>query len=223
MKGDAHSAWLCSLPFPLLIGTVILVVLLAIEWRQRHSLSYLLRFSVFWVYLLLVLSVTVFPIPLPSDVGEIVTKQRVMWTFSRVNLVPLYYGNFPNMRILLQEIVQNIAMTVPLGFGVSFIAQLRAKDLARLAVAVGLGIEATQLVISLGVGGPYRTVDINDVLLNATGVLIGYGSFRLLAWLYLAMTQRLGIKHSGLSAYVHDVASRAQGTERAMPGQRRLR
>ena len=54
---------------------------------------------------------------------------------------------------------------------------------------------------------PYRVVDINDVWLNAVGVLIGYGLFRIFAWLYrLVVPQRPGTKHGGLLAYLYAVA-----------------
>ena len=40
-----------------------------------------------------------------------------------------------------------------------------------------LSIELVQLVISLSYGFPYRTVDINDVMLNLSGVMIGFALF----------------------------------------------
>jgi glycopeptide antibiotics resistance protein len=49
---------------------------------------------------------------------------------------------------------------------------------------VGLGIEASQLAISLLLGVCYRSVDINDVLLNACGVLVGYMLYCICAWIY---------------------------------------
>jgi len=87
---------------------------------------------------------------------------------------------------------------VPLGFGLNFISRVRTRDILWLSITIGLGIEAIQFVVSLVLGYPYRVVDINDALLNAIGVLIGYGFFRAFAWLYLTITQRLKIEHRGL-------------------------
>jgi len=75
-----------------------------------------------------------------------------------------------------------------------------------LAAGAGLVIETAQFLVSLGIGGRYRGVDINDVLLNAAGVLIGYGLFRVFAWMYRALTVRLGILNRGLLAYIYEVA-----------------
>jgi glycopeptide antibiotics resistance protein len=54
-------------------------------------------------------------------------------------------------------------------------------------------------------------VDINDVLLNAVGALIGYGLFKVFAWLYLAIIQPLNIKPRGLLAYIYSVADPLDG------------
>jgi glycopeptide antibiotics resistance protein len=193
-------------PFPLLIGILILVVLLTILWHHGRSRVYLFFFSVFWIYILLVAGATIFPIPLPGSMDGLLAKQQITYTLSYVNFVPFKYLNFPNTRIIFLEILQNILLTIPFGFGISFVARLRAKDFIWLAIALGFGIELTQLVISLVIG-PYRTVDITDVILNALGVLLGYCLFRVFAWLYLKITKRLGDKPQGLLAYIYDVAS----------------
>lgn len=195
-----------------LIGVLILVLLLSILWIQKRTLSYLIFFSVFWIYLLILVSVTIFPIPLPDE-GMFLTKQQITFVLSHINFVPFKYLSDPyvNSHIVFLEILQNVLLTISFGFGVSFIAQFKARDFLWLAIAVGLTIEIAQLVISLGVG-VYRTVDSTDVLLNATGVLLGYGIFRIFACLYLKMTHRFGINHKGLLAYIHDTVNQAPST-----------
>ena len=191
-----------------LIGIAILIVLLPILWRQKRSPSHLFFFSVFWVYLLIVIDVTIFPIPLP-DAGMFLAKQQITFVLSHVNFAPFNYLSDPyvNPHIVFLEIFRNVLLTIPFGFGVSFIVQFKARDFLWLAIAVGLAIEIAQLVISLGVG-VYRTVDITDVLLNATGVLLGHLFFRAFAWLVSKMTQRFGIKRSSFWAYFQEVASK---------------
>ena len=60
----------------------------------------------------------------------------------------------------------------------NFIRRLRRKDILWLSFAVGFGIEFVQLLMTLILSYPYRVVDINDVWLNAAGVLIGFGLFQ---------------------------------------------
>jgi glycopeptide antibiotics resistance protein len=170
----------------------ILVVLLTLFWQRKRRGTYLFCFSVFWLYLLVVIAVTIFPIPNPQIMGGPGSAAHIL---SRVNLVPFYYGNFyaSDQKILIREIFQNILMTMPFGFGVSFIARLKARDFLWLAFAVGLSIELAQLAVSLAIGGAYRGVDINDVLLNAAGVLFGYACFRLFKMLVGSVTKHRGV------------------------------
>ena len=72
------------------------------------------------------------------------------------------------------EVIQNIILTIPFGFGIDSVAGLEAKNSPYWQFLLGLQIEAARLVISLFVGA-YRTVDITDVILNATGkALVGF-------------------------------------------------
>ncbi len=72
-----------------------------------------------------------------------------------------------------------ILLTVPFGFGICFLTSLRGKRLFTLALLTGLALEGVQLFIGLAAGYYYHSVDINDVLLNALGVLVGSGLFRM--------------------------------------------
>jgi glycopeptide antibiotics resistance protein len=198
--------------FTWLIGMAILTVLLFV--LRRRGIFYLLFFSIFWVYLLVLVSVTVFPIPLGMGGGfkfETIWAQIVsMFKFSGLNLIPLYFGNCWDLpRACAIGIYENILMTVPFGFGINFIARLRKRDFIWLAFAVGLVIEATQFALDLLLGGVYRTVDVNDVLFNALGVWIGVGLFFGFARLFMAITERFEIRRTGLLAYIQTVASQA--------------
>lgn len=195
-------------PFPLFIGVVILIVIITILWKQKRSPSYIFCFSLFWVYLLLLMSVTIFPIPLSENISTVFTEQQLTFTLSHVNLVPFKYFTFFNKYVVFREIIRNILLTIPFGFGIRFITPFRAKNFIWLSIAVGLAIEVTQLVISLGVAGAYRTIDVTDVLLNAIGALLGFVLFKAFAWWYLMVTQQPHNKRSGFSAYIYSIASR---------------
>lgn len=56
---------------------------------------------------------------------------------------------------------------------------LRAwRGLILLAVAGGVSVEAGQLAISTVLGFHYRTIDIDDVILNAIGIVVGWAVLR---------------------------------------------
>jgi len=176
-------------PYDFIIGVAILAILLVILWRQKKSFSFLFFFSIFWIYLLYVVSVVVFPfLIIKISNGEIFRPS--------INLIPFYFGScgeLPNACYM--NIIGNILITMPLGFGINFISRVRAKDFLWLAFVVGFAIEGAQLIISLIFRSSFRSIDINDVILNAIGVLLGYGCFRIFAWIYLIIAQQLEIKH----------------------------
>lgn len=113
--------------------------------------------------------------------------------------------------ICLGLAVENILLTVPFGFGISFLVRLKPKDFLWLGILVGFALEFTQFIISLAFRSPFRSVDINDVILNAIGVWLGYLFFRIFGYLYLSITQRFKIRHSLVFAYIYDVVRRSKG------------
>jgi glycopeptide antibiotics resistance protein len=173
------------------VGILLLVIVLVILRRQGRSGSYLACFALFWVYILLALKVTLFPIPIN---GQYVDVMRQIPLMSHVNLKLFAFGPYGINRVILIMMAQNILLTVPFGFGLNFVTHIRARNFLWLPVAVGCGIEIVQLIISLALGYPYRVIDINDALLNAVGVLLGYVLFRGFAWGYVSLMRRLKIE-----------------------------
>lgn len=190
------------------MGILILIVVLAILWRRQHSVSYLVFFSIFWVYVMVGLDKAFFPIQINGLYVDVMRQAPLM---SQVNLVPLYFSKYGLSVAGYFGLLDNILLTVPFGFGLNFLSRLRLKDFLWLSITVGFGIEAVQFVMTLILRYPYRVVDINDVLLNAVGALIGYGLFKVFAWLYLAIIQPLNIKPRGLLAYIYSVADPLDG------------
>lgn len=163
--------------FPICISG--LVVLLGILRFRKYGWWYCLASALFWFYLLALVGLTLFPIPI-LDAPE--NRQAVAQILARVNLIPFNFGSLfeLNPNIVRYELAGNILLSIPFGLGFPFLVQVRVRMIPWLALAVGLGIETAQLLISLAIGAVYRSVDINDVLLNAVGVMVGYGIFRVL-------------------------------------------
>jgi glycopeptide antibiotics resistance protein len=186
------------------IGVATLAVLLVILRFQKRSWSYLFFFTIFGIYLLGVVATAVFPIVIPDP------ETLAQSPFSpSLNLIPFYFGACYLPELCLRNIFENIMLTVPFGFGVNFIARLKAKDFLWLPAAVGLALESIQLLISLAARSGFRVTDINDVLLNAAGVLIGYAFFRLFARIYLEITRRIDAPLGGIFVYIREITSRS--------------
>ena len=183
-------------PLEWLVGLVILVALLVILKQRKHSGWYIFCFAVFWVYLLVLLNATVFPLPEYRAISASDWQFWAGFTLSHVNLVPFNYGEFSYFGYVFPEVVSNILMTVPFGFGLNFIAHFKARDFLWIGLALGLAIESAQLAVSLIWTVFYHVVDINDVILNALGVLLGYAFYRVFSWTAAKITQRLATRNA---------------------------
>jgi len=157
-------------PLPFSLGMLLLITLLK---RRRNRLVYLFVLSFFWVYMMLVVALTLFPITI-SGAGQFHLPLRI-------NLVPFYMDQpfyFSTLRVM--EISANLLMTVPFGLLLPLLVPIRARYFWLVAIGLGLALELTQLLLALLTGnGSFRVTDINDVLLNSAGAMIGYGLFRL--------------------------------------------
>jgi glycopeptide antibiotics resistance protein len=93
------------------------------------------------------------------------------------NLIPFktilfYLKGHNGVLIASINIFGNIIALVPLGFLVPFVFQkMNWTKIILLASITGLTIELTQLVLHIGI------FDIDDVILNGIGVMIGFWIF----------------------------------------------
>lgn len=104
----------------------------------------------------------------------------------RYNLVPFqeirrylrYYKQIGSARVLL-NLAGNVAGFLPFGALVPFLGERRAGfwRVALLSFELSVFIEVSQLVLRAG------SCDVDDVLLNTLGGCIGYGCYRLAAWI----------------------------------------
>jgi glycopeptide antibiotics resistance protein len=188
----------------------MLAAVMAILWFRIRNVWHLIFAAVFGVYLLFAIDAVFFPIRVFP--GDGLSLRAILRS---VNLVPFSYDFSFIPHMVWRQIFENILLTVPFGFGVSFAARLRPRDFLWLIPAVGIAIEVTQFILALL--GVSRTIDIDDVILNGLGVLIGYLLFRLFAWVYVRVTHRVGLPRWGFFGYVYDVAIREDGSYGELP------
>ena len=195
-----------------LLAWLGLFVFLVIQWRRKHNRAYIFCLLVFGIYLLYALQVTFFPLEISGGYADAM-RQNSSW-ITDINLIPFYIPdgyreNKDLSQFVLIQFGSNILLTMPFGFGVNFIGRFRRRDFLWLPFAVGFGIELSQLVMNFLLRYPYRVVDITDALLNAAGVLIGYGFFRLFSMLYTLISSKIRINQKGIFAYIQEVTRRA--------------
>jgi glycopeptide antibiotics resistance protein len=94
-------------------------------------------------------------------------------------ILPYLFGH-KGLIIAGINLIGNLILLVPIGFLAPFVyRRMTGKTALMLGVAAGLAIEVLQTILHVGI------FDIDDVILNALGVVVGYGVFVVLAaWVH---------------------------------------
>src|SRR5262245_15268057 len=102
----------------LYISLSILVLVLTGLWIQGSSHFHLFFCCVFGIYLIGVVSVVIFPIHIP-DRGIALSHEL------QLNLMPFNFGRCDFLFLCIRNIYENILLTIPFGFGISFITKIK--------------------------------------------------------------------------------------------------
>jgi glycopeptide antibiotics resistance protein len=131
-------------------------------WRDAWNVRRALLQMAVAVYAAAVLSVTVFPL----NVTWGIYANQAPW-YGQINPVPLITADV--------TMIANVIMMVPAGFLFPLLSRraTSAKRTALLTGLVSLGIEAAQLLSYIALNNG-RSVDVNDVVANTLGGLVGY-------------------------------------------------
>lgn len=161
--------------------------------KSSNQYKYISLFfqGIFYLYICYVINYTILPVPINENYLSLV---RPHTTFKQnINSNPLWLSsNFS----ITKEHVLNIIMTVPFGFIINYLIKIRKfEKMLILGLLLGICIEMLQLGISALVNYPYRTIDINDVIMNFLGVIIGFLIFKLISFLYIRIVDFIFTKY----------------------------
>ena len=169
-----------AIPYPAVMAAITLLWLIrmAVSWKKQGKFPWKRELELLFVYICIVVVVrfTFFPFSkVNGAVQPLNFAPAQVWPF-RVNFTPLVHLlDYPVFREAMINVIGNTAMFIPLG--IVWPAVLRKLDTHGKAIAAGvltsLAIEIAQL--------PFfeRASDIDDLLLNSLGYLLGYGIFLL--------------------------------------------
>lgn len=144
-----------------------------LKTKRDKDRVYLIFYGFFCLYLMAMLSNTVFPL---AYIGHEYPPN--LW--HSINFIPL-------VGIFKLESLLNIGILVPFGFAVPFVRTIPGtKAMVPIVLIPGLIIELLQFLSGLASAGyTWRLIDINDYLCYAVGIALGYLVFRLIASLIL--------------------------------------
>lgn len=162
----------------IMIGVIAIIFTVIIGLFFKVGLKKTAMICVFIAYLTAVACIVFFPILYDEPVvyGNGYTWYNFV-TFATI--VETFSNGFGETAFL--QIFGNIFLSVPFGFFVMmWMKKPKLWKMFVFAFAFTLTIELTQMFIGFAINNMYRNVDIDDVILNATGAFIGFGVYKIL-------------------------------------------
>lgn len=151
--------------------------------RSKRKFFCLKEFFVimFQVYLALLISVTLFPLTVGDRKVNLLVNFIPIVNLVKDLIVGVNTMGFFMVKFWIINILGNIILLSPLAFIMPVISKKfrSLKSVVILCFCTSLFIEFLQF-LSLFIGN-LRSVDIDDVILNALGVFIGFGAFKVLS------------------------------------------
>ncbi|MFS0810819.1 VanZ family protein [Peribacillus phoenicis] len=141
----------------------------------------------FIIYICTVIGITIFPIPFQQYLIETMIEDQFGLKHNFIPFKIFYdamsYGSLSfGLTILLKQAVGNIILFLPMGFVLPMIItnlQTIGKVIF-IGTLTSLSIELFQGLAGLWVGYNYRAVDIDDLIFNVLGTVIGFLIWKLL-------------------------------------------
>lgn len=144
--------------------------------RNRFSLKRELQLLLVYVCIVVVVRFTFFPFGTADGAVQPLEFDLASAFPPRINWVPfVYLFDYPVFREALINLIGNTAMFIPLG--IVWPAVFKELDTHTKAIAAGVGTSLLIEILQL----PFyvRCSDIDDLILNSTGYLMGYGIYLL--------------------------------------------
>ncbi|MGI8387707.1 VanZ family protein [Robertmurraya sp. P23] len=140
-----------------------------VRQERKINLAQLAVLSSFGIYLLCVMHFVFFPI----DVNLGIYANQTPW-YKTINFIPI-------LTIDVTTFLLNIIMLIPFGMYIPFLKKnvVSLKKVAKLGLMMSLSLEVLQLLFRVTLGSG-RSTDINDLLANTSGAVIGFLLIRVL-------------------------------------------
>jgi len=164
-------------PFEIIILSIIVSPIAIIALKRKYKGTQLISAFALAAYLVLICKYFFFPIILDRDIisqgGNTVQCIPFLPFLEQIRSV--------GWKRFLYQTAGNILAFVPISFFLALLSP-RLQSFRRsliASVSISFCVELIQLCINLLTGIPNRVVDINDLILNTLGGMIGYLVYRL--------------------------------------------
>ena len=160
---------------PILLIYILITGLMAFI-KKNDCYTYLCNIA-FGIYICFLLKVAFFPIPIQKEAILGLQNASLDYNFIPLrSIINIICENITSPKIMLLQILGNFLMLFPIGVYIPIVFKKyqSAKWMFILLLFVGIVIEITQHILNMVVGFHYRSVDIDDIILNGLGGMAGY-------------------------------------------------
>lgn len=155
------------------IAIAIWFIVLLFKYFKKKKLNLKHEFFIFivMIYVLWVVGITLFPIDI-TWVKEYIPKRNVVISLNPFNLIEIF--KLSGFKFIIINVLGNIALLIPSGILISYKKKsFSYMDAFKIGLLITISIEIMQgieMYFSLAFG---RSIDINDIIFNILGILIG--------------------------------------------------
>lgn len=154
--------------------SLLWIIVRAVCWGKAKRFDWKRELQLLLVYICIVVVVRFTFCPFGKVDGKI---QPLLFDRDKIlpvwlNLKPfVYLFDYPTMREVLLNLIGNTAMFIPLG--IVWPVVFKKLNSHGKVIAAGVGVSLTIEILQLPFYG--RATDIDDLILNSVGFLMGYG------------------------------------------------
>lgn len=182
-----------------LVLIVALAVVFALGIRARLDVGHFAAIVIFTIYLVGVANFVILPLRGDPALAQAVGAPDIG---RLLELTPFF---LPSGDALSREqLFLNVLLTVPFGFGLPFVVSLPLRTVVAIGVLFSVATELAQMLADVSqLAMPTWSIDINDVILNSLGVVVGVLAFVSASAAYGAFAGQLPVDRLGPWRHFH--------------------
>ncbi|MGH0594752.1 VanZ family protein [Bacillus pretiosus] len=191
MKGCVNSLYMINGSVFIIVGVICYLIVrsIFIGMKSKKGVNWWeeLNSFLFVIYIGMVVAITLFPIPIGFSTGienirlsiNIIPFASIIKDIGKIGIA--YDGDVLFMiGLIVRNVGGNILLLMPLGFLAPIIWDKfkKIKNTILLGLAISISIELLQLIESL-FSSWIRITDIDDVICNVIGSIVGYFIYKI--------------------------------------------
>lgn len=158
-----------ALVFGMIALLLVEIVLFIMKVRGKRKILV----GLFVVYITLAFSVTLFPIPFQETFSS-------GYSHNFIPLNSIISSIKAGLKPVLTSVAGNIIITMPFGFLITMMRKNKCfLPTFIFIISFSLLIELLQFVIGIMIGYWYRNIDVDDLILNTVGGVLGWGIYKI--------------------------------------------